>query len=216
MEVPLTRVPRCRISTFMHTCVQWLTVRPPTPCPQPTVYIATALLSELLTNNAAGAIMYPIAAIAGDALKITPKDTSVAIMLGASAGFVNPFSYQTNLMVYAAGNYSVREFAIVGAPFQVWLMIVAGFILVYRNQWHQVWIVSWICTAGIVLLPALYFLLPTRIQIKIDGFFERIAAVLNPKAALERRRSLRRQVSHTRTDDSGSSGSPLPAPKIVA
>ncbi|PNW74959.1 hypothetical protein CHLRE_12g502600v5 [Chlamydomonas reinhardtii] len=180
------------------------------------IYIATALLSELLTNNAAGAIMYPIAAIAGDALKITPKDTSVAIMLGASAGFVNPFSYQTNLMVYAAGNYSVREFAIVGAPFQVWLMIVAGFILVYRNQWHQVWIVSWICTAGIVLLPALYFLLPTRIQIKIDGFFERIAAVLNPKAALERRRSLRRQVSHTRTDDSGSSGSPLPAPKIVA
>ncbi|KAG2451461.1 hypothetical protein HYH02_004059 [Chlamydomonas schloesseri] len=180
------------------------------------IYIATALLSELLTNNAAGAIMYPIAAIAGDALKITPRETSVAIMLGASAGFVNPFSYQTNLMVYAAGNYSVREFATVGAPFQVWLMIVAGFILVYRDQWHQVWIVSWICTAGIVLLPAIYFLLPTRIQLKVDAFFDRVATTLNPKAAIERRRSLRRQASHARTDDSGSSGSPLPAPKIVA
>ncbi len=55
------------------------------------IYIATALLSELLTNNAAGAIMYPIAAIAGDALKISPRETSIAIMLGASAGFVNPF-----------------------------------------------------------------------------------------------------------------------------
>jgi hypothetical protein len=55
------------------------------------IYIATALMSELLTNNAAGAIMYPIAAIAGDVLDIKARDTSVAIMLGASAGFANPF-----------------------------------------------------------------------------------------------------------------------------
>ncbi|EFJ39566.1 hypothetical protein VOLCADRAFT_70819, partial [Volvox carteri f. nagariensis] len=82
------------------------------------IYIATAVMSELLTNNAAGAIMYPIAAIAGEKLMISPRDVSIAIMLGASAGFVNPFSYQCNLMVYAAGNYSVREFAIIGAPFQ--------------------------------------------------------------------------------------------------
>ena len=104
--------------------------------------VATALLSEILTNNASGAIMYPIAAIAGDKLKIEvragafdgftealfqyinassfpsktlsfplhclsqqPIAMSVAIMLGASAGFINPFSYQTNMMVYAAGNY---------------------------------------------------------------------------------------------------------------
>ncbi len=72
------------------------------------IYIATAVMSELLTNNAAGAIMYPIAAIAADQLGISPRDTSIAIMLGASAGFVNPFSYQCNLMVYAAGNYSVK------------------------------------------------------------------------------------------------------------
>ena len=70
--------------------------------------------------------MYPIAAIAGDALKISPRETSVAIMLGASAGFVNPFSYQCNLMVYSAGNYKTREFARIGAPFQLWLMVVAG------------------------------------------------------------------------------------------
>ncbi len=62
----------------------------------------------------------------------------MAIMLGASAGFINPCSYQCNLMVYAAGNYSVREFAIIGAPFQIWLMIVAGFILCYMKEWHQV------------------------------------------------------------------------------
>jgi di/tricarboxylate transporter len=75
------------------------------------VYIATALLSEILTNNAAGAIMYPIAAIAGDDLGIAPRKMTVAVMLGASAGFVNPFSYQCNLMVYVAGNYKTLEFA---------------------------------------------------------------------------------------------------------
>lgn len=77
------------------------------------------MLSEILTNNAAGAVMYPIAATVGDALGISPVKASVAIMLGASAGFINPFSYQCNLMVYSAGNYTFKEFAIVGAPFQV-------------------------------------------------------------------------------------------------
>ncbi|KXZ43508.1 hypothetical protein GPECTOR_88g451 [Gonium pectorale] len=145
------------------------------------IYIATALMSELLTNNAAGAIMYPIAAIAGDALKISPRDTSIAVMLGASAGFINPFSYQTNLMVYAAGNYNVPEFAKIGAPFQIWLMIVAGFILVYRNQWHTVWIVSWVAAAVFVIMPALYiWLVPVRIQLAVDAFFERLAAALTP------------------------------------
>lgn len=55
------------------------------------IYIATALLSEILTNNAAGAIMYPIAAMLGDELGVGVRQMSVAVMLGASAGFTNPF-----------------------------------------------------------------------------------------------------------------------------
>ncbi|PNH03965.1 putative sodium/sulfate cotransporter 3 [Tetrabaena socialis] len=153
------------------------------------IYIATAVMSELLTNNAAGAIMYPIAAIAGDTLKIKPKEISVAIMLGASAGFINPFSYQTNLMVYAAGNYSVREFAIIGAPFQCYLMVVAGFILCYRNNWQALWISAWIAVAIFVTVPGLYLLLPPRIQDPIESFFDRLSNSMNPKAALQRRRS---------------------------
>ncbi|GLC36709.1 sequence orphan Slt1 [Pleodorina starrii] len=177
------------------------------------IYIATALLSELLTNNAAGAIMYPIAAIAGDTLKISPRDTSIAIMLGASAGFVNPFSYQCNLMVYAAGNYNVREFALVGVPFQVYLMIVAGFILVYRNQWHQVWIVSWIVTAVFVVLPAFYLLLPTRILLRVEAALERIGDALNVKKALAARRRgggswAQQQAQLRKSSSSGGSSSP--------
>ncbi|KAG2495059.1 hypothetical protein HYH03_006670 [Edaphochlamys debaryana] len=156
------------------------------------IYIATAVMSELLTNNAAGAIMYPIAAISGEAMGISPRDTSVAIMLGASAGFINPFSYQCNLMVYAAGNYSVREFAIIGAPFQVWLMIVASFILIYRDSWQQVWIVSWCVTGAVILLPALFSLLPARITLAVEAWMDSVADAIRPRSMMKRRRTMRR------------------------
>ena len=129
----------------------------------------------------------------GDQLKIPAVDISVAIMLGASAGFINPFSYQTNLMVYAAGNYSVREFATIGAPFQIWLMVVASFILCYMKQWKQVWIATWSITAFIVFVPALLTLLPHTVQNRMEAFFDRIAEAINPRAALQRRRSARAQ-----------------------
>ncbi|KAG2432791.1 hypothetical protein HXX76_008526 [Chlamydomonas incerta] len=171
------------------------------------IYVATAVMSELLTNNAAGAIMYPIAAIAGDQLNIPAVDISVAIMLGASAGFINPFSYQTNLMVYAAGNYSVREFALIGAPFQIWLMVVAGFILCYMKQWKQVWIATWSITALIVFVPALLTLLPHSVQNGIEAFFDRITEAINPRAALQRRRSARAQSFGNKALSAGSTES---------
>ncbi|KXZ47562.1 hypothetical protein GPECTOR_34g721 [Gonium pectorale] len=167
------------------------------------IYIATAVLSELLTNNAAGAIMYPIAAIASESLKISARDTSIAIMLGASAGFVNPFSYQCNLMVYAAGNYNVREFAAIGVPFQIWLMVVSGFILVYREQWTTVWIVSWCAATAFVFLPALYLQLPARITHRVDSFFDGLAERLSPAKLTQRRKQ---RDSHSRREDSRGSG----------
>ncbi|KXZ47579.1 hypothetical protein GPECTOR_34g738 [Gonium pectorale] len=167
------------------------------------IYIATAVLSELLTNNAAGAIMYPIAAIASDTLKISARDTTIAIMLGASAGFVNPFSYQCNLMVYAAGNYNVREFAAIGVPFQIWLMVVSGFILVYREQWKTVWIVSWCAAAAFIFLPALYLQIPARITHRIDSFFDGLPERLSPAKLAQRRKQ---RDSHSRREDSRGSG----------
>lgn len=140
------------------------------------IYIATALLSEILTNNAAGAIMYPIAAVAGDALGVSPSKMSTAIMLGASAGFINPFSYQCNLMVYAAGNYKTLEFAKIGAPFQVYLLFVAGFILHFMDDWHTVWIVSWVAVAAFVALPAAWMYAPARYTLPVEEGLERFMA----------------------------------------
>jgi len=137
------------------------------------IYIATAVLSEILTNNAAGAVMYPIAATVADELNIEPTTMSIAIMLGASAGFINPFSYQCNLMVYSAGNYTFGEFAKVGAPFQVYLAIVAAFILCNLDKWHQVWIVSFVVLAAILAIAAAYTVLPRKITLPVEEKLEK-------------------------------------------
>jgi hypothetical protein len=117
--------------------------------------------------------MYPIAAIAGEKLGIEPRAMSIAIMLGASAGFINPFSYQTNMMVYAAGNYRFFEFVKFGTPFQVYLLVVAGFILSFFDEWQKVWIVSFIAMGAIILPPLLWSVLPERFTRPIDLWIER-------------------------------------------
>ena len=76
-------------------------------------------MSEVLTNNAAAAIMYPIAAELADQLGIHPNTMSVAVMLGGSAGWILPYSYQCNLMVYAAGKYETKDFIKIGVPYYV-------------------------------------------------------------------------------------------------
>jgi len=89
------------------------------------LYLCTGLLSEVLTNSAAAALMYPIAAAAGDSLGVDPKLISVSIMLGASSAFMSPFGYQCNLMVYGAGNYRTIEFVKFGTGLKVWMWAVS-------------------------------------------------------------------------------------------
>jgi len=62
-----------------------------------------------VTNNAAAALMFPIAIDAAEGAGINVKIMSYAVMLGAS-DYTTPFGYQTNLMVYGPGGYKVRPF----------------------------------------------------------------------------------------------------------
>ncbi|BAJ01472.1 SLC13 family permease [Shewanella violacea] len=80
------------------------------------VYVATWLMTELITNNAAAALMFPIAySIAlGFGVDILPFVMTVAF--AASGSFISPYGYQTNLMVYNAGNYRIIDFIKVGLP----------------------------------------------------------------------------------------------------
>ena len=71
------------------------------------VYFATFLISNVVTNNAAAALLFPIAMDAAEQTGADRKLMSYTLMLGASASFMSPFGYTTNLLIYGPGGYKV-------------------------------------------------------------------------------------------------------------
>ncbi|MFA0426728.1 SLC13 family permease [Vibrio sp. 10N.222.51.C5] len=81
-----------------------------------TVYILTWWLTEFVTNNAAAALIFPIAYGLAQSLDANPMAFIMAVAFGASASFISPYGYQTNLMVFNAGQYRIKDFVRVGLP----------------------------------------------------------------------------------------------------
>lgn len=90
------------------------------------VYGATTLLTEIVTNNAAAALIFPVAIALAKSLGVDFMPFVIAIMVGASASFATPIGYQTNLMVYGPGGYRFTDFLRVGIPINLlfWLITV--------------------------------------------------------------------------------------------
>nr|WP_202819668.1 SLC13 family permease [Thaumasiovibrio occultus] len=80
------------------------------------IYVVTWLLTELVTNNAAAALIFPIAYGMALGLDANVMPFVMAVAFGASASFVSPYGYQTNLMVFNAGQYNLKDFVKVGLP----------------------------------------------------------------------------------------------------
>ena len=80
------------------------------------VYFAAWATTELITNNAAAALMFPISLATADAMQASPYPFFMALAFGASASFLSPYGYQTNLMVYSAGNYRLSDYLKCGLP----------------------------------------------------------------------------------------------------
>eukprot|EP00002_Diphylleia_rotans_P017140 TRINITY_DN331_c0_g1_i2.p1 TRINITY_DN331_c0_g1~~TRINITY_DN331_c0_g1_i2.p1 ORF type:complete len:740 (+),score=141.30 TRINITY_DN331_c0_g1_i2:92-2311(+) len=97
------------------------------------VYIATVLLTAILSNGAAVALMFPIADEISQQVGYNPKGLLYVIMLAASADFSTPIGYQTNLMVCGPGGYRFLDYTKFGMPYQIVCMIVTVFIT--YNQW---------------------------------------------------------------------------------
>ncbi len=83
------------------------------------LYFATVIVTELITNNAAGVLMFPIAIAVADAAGVSFLPYVIAVMVAASCGFITPIGYQTNLMVYGPGGYRFMDFVRFGLPLNV-------------------------------------------------------------------------------------------------
>ncbi|WP_111414832.1 SLC13 family permease [Billgrantia lactosivorans] len=88
-------------------------------------YLLVALLTELVTNNAAAVITFPVVVASAESLGVSPMPFVVAVMFAASASFLTPIGYQTNLMVHGPGGYRFSDFLRVGGPLNLLTAAVA-------------------------------------------------------------------------------------------
>lgn len=98
------------------------------------VYLLTAAFTEVITNNAAAILMFPIAMAVAEKLGVSFLPFVIATMFAASASFITPLGYQTNMMVYGPGRYKFSDYARLGIP----LSLVSGVVvvLVVPFIWH--------------------------------------------------------------------------------
>lgn len=93
------------------------------------IYILASVLTEFVTNNAVAVILTPIAITMAEAMGVSPRPFIVAVMFAASASFCTPIGYQTNTYVFGAGGYKFLDFARVGVPLNLILLVVATVLI---------------------------------------------------------------------------------------
>lgn len=96
------------------------------------VYLLTTLFTEVITNNAAVVLMFPISLSIATQLGVDPMAFFVTIAIAASASFATPIGYQTNLIVYGPGGYRFSDYLKVGIPLNL-LYLIVTITVVYFN-----------------------------------------------------------------------------------
>lgn len=89
------------------------------------VFLATMLLTNLISNNAAAVLVYPIAIAAANEAGVDERGVAMALLVAASAAFLTPIGYQTNMMVMGMGGYRFTDFSRVGFPLTIATMAVS-------------------------------------------------------------------------------------------
>ena len=95
------------------------------------VYLLTSIFTELITNSAAAVLMLPIGIEMASNLQLDPMGFAVIIAIAASASFITPIGYQTNLIVYGPGGYKFTDYVKVGTPLSILVMTVTIGIVYY-------------------------------------------------------------------------------------
>lgn len=93
------------------------------------LFIITNLFTELITNNAAAALAFPLALSLSNQLGVSPMPFFVVICIAASASFSTPIGYQTNLIVQGIGNYKFMDFVRIGLPLNILTFIISVILI---------------------------------------------------------------------------------------
>ncbi|GAB4243168.1 MAG: SLC13 family permease [Stanieria sp.] len=94
-------------------------------------FVATSLLTEILSNNASVVLMIPIAVEVAESLNLNPYAFMFAVTFAASNSYMTPIGYQTNTMVYGPGGYKFTDFFRVGGPLNLLMAIVTPILIIW-------------------------------------------------------------------------------------
>src|SRR5690606_2829212 len=93
------------------------------------LFIATSLLTEILSNSAAATVLTPIAVATGVGLGASPLPFVIAVMFAASNSFMTPIGYQTNTFILGPGGYRFADFLRMGGPLNLLMSVAATIVM---------------------------------------------------------------------------------------
>jgi di/tricarboxylate transporter len=95
------------------------------------IYLTTSVFTEIVTNNAAVALVFPVAVMAARLLGVSPQPFFVAIAIAGASSFMTARGYRSNLLTKAFGKYSHRDFLRVGTPMQIIAFLISVLLIPY-------------------------------------------------------------------------------------
>ncbi|WP_010531888.1 SLC13 family permease [Lentibacillus jeotgali] len=98
------------------------------------IYLLTNIFTELITNSAAAVLMLPIGLEIAQTLSVDSMGIAVVVAIAASASFITPIGYQTNLIVYGPGGYKFTDYMKVGLPLSLIVMVTS--VSIIYNVWY--------------------------------------------------------------------------------